>query len=344
MLGRSHTGQGAVRSMEPIVRVENLTKRFRTGGGMFSRQAGVVQAVERITLAIHEGETLGLVGESGCGKTTLGRTILRLYEPTSGKVFFRGIDLTGQKGADLRCTRRHMQMVFQDPFGSLNPRLNVGSIIAEPLMAHGIGDRRTRIQKAQDLLEQVGLDPRFIQRYPHEFSGGQRQRIGIARAIALEPEFLVLDEPISSLDVSIQAQVVNLLEELQERLGLTYLFIAHDLSMTRHMSDRVAVMYLGQLVELANRNELFAHPLHPYTRALLSAVPVPDPRRERARKRIILEGEVPSAANPPEGCRFHPRCSIADAACHRDEPVWHEIAEGRWISCFHPCPGRTPPG
>jgi oligopeptide transport system ATP-binding protein len=317
-----------------LLRVENLTKHFPiTRGILMQRQVGAVQAVDNVNFDIREGETLGLVGESGCGKSTTGRVILQLYRPTAGKVYYRERDLTELKGEPLRRARRDMQMVFQDPYASLNPRMTVGNIIAEPLEVHGIGNGRERRARVQDLLRLVGLSPHFVNRYPHEFSGGQRQRIGVARALALQPEFMVLDEPISALDVSIQAQVVNLFEELQESFGLTYLFIAHDLSMVRHISDRTAVMYLGKVVELAPRDELYNHPLHPYTQALLSAVPIPDPVRERKRERIILEGGVPSPANPPRGCRFHTRCPLAIDVCQQDEPVWREAAPDHWVAC-----------
>jgi oligopeptide transport system ATP-binding protein len=317
-----------------LIRVENLTKHFPiTRGIVFQRQVGAVQAVDGISFSIRHGETLGLVGESGCGKSTAGRTILQLHRPTSGKVFYKDMDLTVLKGEELRCTRRYMQMIFQDPYASLNPRMTVGSILAEPLEVHNVVPHDERRERVRELLRLVGLMPYFVNRYPHEFSGGQRQRIGIARALALEPEFIICDEPISALDVSIQAQVVNLLEELQERLGLTYLFIAHDLSMVRHISDRIAVMYLGKLVELVDRDELYGHPLHPYTRALLSAVPVPNPKVERQRERIILEGDVPSPTNPPPGCNFNPRCPLTEKVCRQKEPEWREAAPGHWVAC-----------
>ena len=317
-----------------LIEVDNLTKHFPiTHGLIIQRKIGDVQAVDGVSFTIKEGETLGLVGESGSGKTTVGRTILQLYRPTSGSVYFRGEDLTKLEGKDLRSARRNMQMVFQDPYASLNPRLSVGNIVVEPLEIHGIGDKKSREMRVAQVLELVGLNPVFINRYPHEFSGGQRQRIGLARALVLEPEFLVLDEPISALDVSIQAQVVNLLEELQERLGLTYLFIAHDLSMVRHISDRVAVMYLGKIVELASRDELFNNPLHPYTQALMSAVPIPDPIQEKQRQRTILEGDIPSPVNPPSGCRFHTRCPVRIGICDKEEPEWREVAPQHWVAC-----------
>ena len=318
-----------------LLRVEHLTKHFPiTRGIIIQKQVGAIQAVDDISFEIHEGETLGLVGESGCGKSTTGRTIIQLYRPTSGKVYYEGKDLTTIKGEELRQLRRFMQIIFQDPYASLNPRMTVGDIVGEPLEVHGIQkNRKRRRERVQELLRLVGLNPYFINRYPHEFSGGQRQRIGVARALALNPEFIVCDEPISALDVSIQAQVVNLLEELQDKLGLTYLFIAHDLSMVRHISDRTAVMYLGKIVELADREELYNHPLHPYTQALLSAVPVPDPIAERKRQRIILKGDVPSPADPPSGCRFHPRCPLAQEICSEAQPEWREAAPRHWVAC-----------
>ena len=318
-----------------LVRVENLVKHFPiTRGVLVQRQVGAVKAVDGISFDIHKGETLGLVGESGCGKSTTGRTIIQLYRATSGKVYLEDKELTNLKGEGLRQIRRNMQIIFQDPYASLNPRMSVGDIVGEPLEVHGImKNRKERRERVQELLSLVGLNPYFINRYPHEFSGGQRQRIGVARALALQPRFIVCDEPISALDVSIQAQVVNLLEELQDKFDLTYLFIAHDLSMVRHISDRTAVMYLGKVVELTTRNELYQNPLHPYTKALLSAVPIPDPIAERQRQRIILTGDVPSPVNPPSGCHFHPRCSYAQDICKTTDPVWREAAPDHWVAC-----------
>jgi oligopeptide transport system ATP-binding protein len=302
-------------------------------GVLFQRRVGWVRAVDDVTFQIAQGETLGLVGESGCGKSTTGRAILQLYRPTAGEVFLDGQDLTRLGGGELRRTRRKMQMIFQDPYASLNPRMTVGSIIAEPLEIHGLARGKGKQERVQELLRLVGLNPYFANRYPHEFSGGQRQRIGIARALAVEPRFIICDEPISALDVSIQAQIINLLEELQSELGLTYLFIAHDLSVVRHISDRVAVMYVGKLVELTDRNELYERPLHPYTRALLSAVPVPDPRVEHRRQRMILTGDPPSPVDPPAACRFHPRCPFAQDICKEQEPPLAEVRPGHFVSC-----------
>jgi oligopeptide transport system ATP-binding protein len=318
-----------------LVRVENLVKHFPiTRGVLVQRQVGAVKAVDGISFDIRKGETLGLVGESGCGKSTTGRTIIQLYRATSGKVYLEDKELTNLKGEGLRQLRRNMQIIFQDPYASLNPRMSVGDIVGEPLEVHGImKNRKERRERVQELLSLVGLNPYFINRYPHEFSGGQRQRIGVARALALQPRFIVCDEPISALDVSIQAQVVNLLEDLQDKFDLTYLFIAHDLSMVRHISDRTAVMYLGKVVELTTRNELYQNPLHPYTKALLSAVPIPDPIAEKQRQRIILTGDVPSPVNPPSGCHFHPRCSIAQDICKINDPLWREAAPDHWVAC-----------
>src|SRR5438067_6163578 len=304
-----------------LLQVKNLKMYFPiTQGIILQRQVGWVRAVDDISFTVKRGETLGLVGESGCGKSTTGRAILQLYKPTAGSVEFLGKSLTTLGGGDLRRMRREMQMIFQDPYASLNPRMTVGSIIGEPLEIHNLAKGKAKQERVQELLRLVGLNPYFANRYPHEFSGGQRQRIGIARALAVEPRFIICDEPISALDVSIQAQIINLLEELQSELGLTYLFIAHDLSVVRHISDRVAVMYVGKLVELTDRNELYERPLHPYTRGLLSAVPVPDPRVEHRRQRMILSGDPPSPVDPPAACRFHPRCPFAQEICREQEP------------------------
>jgi oligopeptide transport system ATP-binding protein len=316
-----------------LVKLENVKKYFPITRGVFQRHVGDVKAVDDVSFNIYQGETLGLVGESGCGKSTTGRTILQLYRPTAGKIHLEDMDLTTLKGGDLRQIRRRMQMIFQDPYASLNPRMTVGSIVGEPMDIFGTANRKEKKERVEELLQLVGLNPYFASRYPHEFSGGQRQRIGIARALALEPDFIVCDEPIAALDVSIQAQVVNLLEELQERMGLTYLFIAHDLSMVRHISDRVAVMYLGKIVELTDRDSLYMTPLHPYTQALLSAVPIPDPVAEEQRHRIILEGDVPSPANPPKGCNFNTRCPIAADHCFEVEPEFREISSDHWVAC-----------
>jgi oligopeptide transport system ATP-binding protein len=319
---------------EVLVQVRNLKKHFPiTRGIVIQRQVGAIKAVDGISFDVYEGETLGLVGESGCGKSTTGRTILQLYRPTAGDVHFEGTDLVNIKGEELRRMRRRMQMIFQDPYASLNPRMTVGNIIGEPLEVHGIAKGKERRERVQELLRVVGLNPYFVNRYPHEFSGGQRQRIGVARALALNPAFIVCDEPISALDVSIQAQVVNLLEDLQAEFGLTYLFIAHDLSMVRHISTRVAVMYLGKIVELTDRESLYNRPLHPYTKALLSAVPIPDPVVEEKRQRIILEGDVPSPANPPKGCNFNTRCPVAIDRCFDEDPEFREVASGHWCAC-----------
>ncbi len=322
----------------PLIQVRNLRKHFVIRQGALRRQVGAVKAVDGVSFDIMRGETLGLVGESGCGKSTTGRTILQLLTPTDGQIIFDGRDLTEMSKSDVRRIRRDMQMIFQDPYASLNPRMMVGSIIDEPLEIHGIGNKKERQERVQELLQMVGMNPYFIRRFPHEFSGGQRQRIGIARALATEPSFIVADEPISALDVSIQAQVVNLLDDLKHELGLTYLFIAHDLAMVRYISDRVAVMYLGQIVELSTRNEVFDHPLHPYTQALLSAIPVPDPKKEAKRERVILKGEVPNPANPPPACRFHPRCPYATDICRQEDPAFRDLgaaAAPHLVACHH---------
>lgn len=320
---------------ESLVLVENLKKYFPVASGLvFQRRKGSVKAVDGISFSIAKGETLGLVGESGCGKTTAGRTILNLYKPTAGKIIVDGQTLDASSKPDMKEFRRKTAMIFQDPYASLNPRWTVSAIVSEPMRVHKLyNSEKERTERVNHLLSLVGLSARLINRFPHEFSGGQRQRIGVARALASNPLFIVCDEPISALDVSIQAQVVNLLEDLQDQFGLTYLFIAHDLSMVRHICDRVAVMYLGIIVELGERNEVYENPLHPYSQALLSAVPIPDPKRDRERHRVILKGEIPSPINPPSGCRFHPRCSIALDECKTIIPEWREAASGHWIAC-----------
>ncbi|MGD0006493.1 MAG: oligopeptide/dipeptide ABC transporter ATP-binding protein [Anaerolineaceae bacterium] len=321
-------------SDDVLLHVEKLVKYFPIMRGIiFQKQVGFVHAVDNISFDIHRGETLGLVGESGCGKSTTGRAILQLQKPTSGQVIFEGVDLVTLKPRELRKMRRKMQMIFQDPYASLNPRMTIGEIIGEPLRLHGLANRKESDEQVVVLLMLVGLNPAYANRFPHEFSGGQRQRIGVARSLSLNPSLIVCDEPISALDVSIQAQVVNLLEELQQKFNLAYLFIAHDLSMVRHISTRVAVMYLGWIVELAPRDELFSHPLHPYTQALLSAVPIPDPEAEENRKRIILEGDVPSPVNPPSGCRFRTRCPVAKKDCQEQVPEYREITSGHFVAC-----------
>jgi len=322
-------------SDELILEVRDLVKHFAVGGGLFGGPPGLVKAVDGISFAIRRGETLGLVGESGCGKTTTGRCILQLERPTSGQIIFEGVDLTKLGQVELRAVRRRVQVIFQDPYSSLNPRMTVGQIIAEPLGVHGIvPERRAREVRMQSLLERCGLLPAMALRYPHELSGGQRQRVGIARALAMEPSLIVCDEPVSALDVSIQAQIINLLEELQADFGLTYLFVAHDLSVVRHISDRVAVMYLGKIVEITDRKSLYDNPLHPYTQALLSAVPIPDPAVEAGRERTVLGGEVPSPLNPPAGCVFHPRCPIAIDDCRRGVPELREIHPEHRVACI----------
>ena len=319
---------------EVLLSVENLVMHFPIYRGIISRQVGAVHAVDGVSFDIREGETLGLVGESGCGKSTTGRTILQLYKPTSGHVYYRGQDLVSLKPNAMRLMRREMQMIFQDPYASLNPRMTLRDIVGEPLMAFEEASGKEIDRRVAELLELVKLDPDFAGRYPHEFSGGQRQRIGVARALALNPSFIVCDEPISALDVSIQAQVVNLLEDLQKEFHLTYLFIAHDLSMVRHISDRVAVMYLGVIVELANRNDLYTDALHPYTQALLSAIPVPDPVYSETHQRTVLEGDVPSPVNPPSGCRFRTRCPIADENCALQQPEFRKVKPDHFVACL----------
>jgi oligopeptide transport system ATP-binding protein len=329
-----------LRNGDVLLQVEDLAVHFPvTQGVVFKKTVAVVRAVDGLDFTITKGETLGLVGESGCGKSTTGRAILQLIQPTRGKVLMGGTDLCGLKGNSLRQMRRHMHMIFQDPYASLNPRMTVGKIIEEPLTVHGIGTPRDRMERVRQLLLEVGLNPAFASRYPHEFSGGQRQRVGIARSLAVNPDFIVADEPVSALDVSIQAQVINLLEDLQVRHELTYLFISHDLSVVRHISNRVAVMYLGKIVELADRRELYHHPLHPYTQALLSAVPIPDPRVEVGRERVILKGDVPNPQAPPSGCRFHTRCPIAVEVCSQVEPEFIEQGSKHWVAC-HLASGR----
>jgi oligopeptide transport system ATP-binding protein len=316
-----------------LVEVENLVKYFPVTAGVFSRRVAEVKAVDGVSFGIRRGETLGLVGESGCGKTTTGQCILQLHEVTSGRILFEGRDLVQARGEALRRMRRHMQLIFQDPFASLDPRMTAAEIIGEPLIVHGLADGRTWREQVNELLRMVELEPYMARRYPHEFSGGQRQRIGIARALAVRPAFIVCDEPVSALDVSIQAQIVRLLVRLRGELGLTYLFIAHDLSVVRNISDRVAVMYLGRIVEITTSDELYDNPLHPYTISLLSAVPIPDPAVDRRRRRIILTGDVPSPINPPAGCPFHPRCYQAIDRCRTEVPSLRDLGGGHWAAC-----------
>ncbi len=319
----------------PLLEVRNLVKHFHVGGGLFGGASGVVRAVDGVSFSLRRGETLGLVGESGCGKTTTGRCILQLERPTSGEIIFEGRDLATLTEGELRPARRRMQVIFQDPYSSLNPRMTVGQILAEPLAVHRIvPERAKREARVRELLGHVGLLPQHAHRYPHQLSGGQRQRVGIARALTMEPGLIVCDEPVSALDVSIQAQIINLLEDLQREFGLTYLFVAHDLSVVRHISDRVAVMYLGRIVELADRQALYEDPLHPYTRALLSAVPIPDPELEARREHLVLRGEVPSPLKPPTGCVFHPRCPIAVDRCRTEVPPLREVKPGHWAACL----------
>jgi len=323
-------------SEKELLRIKDLRMYFPIRSGLiFQRHVGDIKAVDGVTLGIKRGETLGLVGESGCGKTTLGRAIIQLYRPTAGHVYYHeGQDLTRLKGDKLRKMRLKMQMIFQDPYASLNPRMTVGRIVGEAMKVHGIVQKEEVADRTAELLQMVGLHPYFAMRYSHEFSGGQRQRIGIARALSVNPEFIVCDEPVSSLDVSIQAQIINLLEKLQVELGLTYLFIAHDLAVVRHISDRIAVMYLGKIVELSPGSELYEQPLHPYTQALLSAVPVPDPLLEKRRQRIILKGNVPDPANPPQGCHFSTRCQFATEQCRHKEPSLIQVSQDHWVACW----------
>lgn len=317
---------------ENLVQVEHLVKYFPVRAGLMQKIVAQVQAVDDVSFAVRQGETLGMVGESGCGKTTIGRTMLRLVEPTSGEVHFDGQNIFGLKGAALKAMRRNMQIIFQDPYASLDPRMPIGESVMEGLNIHGIGTRQERFEIMLDTLRKVGLEEYHARRYPHEFSGGQRQRIGIARALALRPKFIVCDEPVSALDVSIQSQVLNILKDLQNEFGLTYLFIAHNLSVVEHISDRVAVMYLGKMVELTGREELFRNPLHPYTKALMSAIPVPDPGLKR--ERTILKGDVPSPLHPPQGCRFHPRCPVAKEICSQQEPAFRQVNPEHWVACW----------
>jgi len=316
----------------PLIDARNIVKHYPILGGVWMKQIASVKAVDGVSLTIGAGETVGLVGESGCGKTTFGRVILRLEEPTAGEIFFQGKSILGHSRNEMQALRREMQIIFQDPFSSLNPRKTVGQIIGEPLLVHGVGSRQERDRRVLELMEVVGLRKEHMRRYPHQFSGGQRQRIGVARALALNPKLVVCDEAVSALDVSIQAQVINLLKDLQQEFGLTYLFISHDLGVVEHVSDRVAVMYLGKIVEIAPSKDLYLEPLHPYTQALLSAVPIPDPSLQRP-GRIILKGDVPSPIDPPPGCRFHPRCHYAEGLCSEKDPPLSEIRERHWAAC-----------
>ena len=325
--------------MKKLIEVENLTKHFPVLGGVFSRPVGWVKAVDGISFHIFEGETFGLVGESGSGKTTAGKTILRLFDPTKGKIVFDGKDITKLPENQLRPIRREMQIIFQDPYGSLNPRMPIGEIIKEPLLVHNIGSPKEQEERVVEIMKLVGLRPEYLRRYPHEFSGGQRQRIGIARAIVLNPKFIVADEPVSALDASIQAQVLNLLLELQQKLALTYLLVAHNLAVVRHVSDRIGVMYLGKLLEVAETKELFSTPLHPYTQALLSAIPVPDP--EIKKERILLQGDIPSPINPPSGCRFRTRCRYAKDICAEKEPPLVDVGSAHYVACHFVKEGKV---
>jgi peptide/nickel transport system ATP-binding protein len=320
----------------PLLEIRHVKKYFPIRQGVLQREVARVHAVDDVSFAVREGETLGLVGESGCGKSTLGRTIVRLLEPTDGEIIFEGEPIQGLRARRLRPLRREMQMVFQDPYASLNPRKRVGTIVGDPMRIHRLGSRSEQKRRVEELLETVGLSPEHYNRFPHEFSGGQRQRIGIARALALRPKLIIADEPVSALDVSIQSQMLNLLDDLQNDFQLTYVFIAHDLGVVRHVSDRIAVMYLGKLVELSPAEELYSKPIMPYTEALLSAVPIPDPDLAKKRERIVLEGDVPSPINPPSGCRFHPRCRYATEVCHEVEPPLVDYGNGHLAACHHP--------
>ena len=334
-----NTQNAAAKDM-PLLKVEHLTKEFPTASGMLASKLSksVVSAVNDVSFEIRAGETFGLVGESGCGKSTTGRSIMRLDRPTSGKVYFEGKDMSKMNKAELKAVRREMQFIFQDPYASLNPRMTIGEIVSEPMVIHGIGTKEERMERVRELLDIVGLNPEHINRYPHEFSGGQRQRVGIARSFILRPKLIICDEPVSALDVSIQAQVLNLLKDLQDQYGTAYLFIAHDLSVVQHISDRVAVMYLGKMVELSDWKTLYAQPEHPYTQSLLSAVPIPDPDVQKTRKRIILAGDPPSPINPPSGCRFHTRCPIAKEICSKEAPEFKEVASGHYCACHFAVP------
>jgi len=326
-------GKGMNTNTQPLIRAVNLVKYFPVRLGAYGEKKAIVHAVDKVSFEIHQGETLGLVGESGCGKSTAGYSLLQLHRPTSGKCYYREIDLTALSEKELRPYRQKIQIIFQDPYSTLNPRMTIGAALAEPILAHKLAAKETVMTRVITLLNDVGLTEKTVNRYPHEFSGGQRQRICIARSLACEPEFIVCDEPISALDVSIQAQIINLMQDLQEKYSLTYLFIAHDLSVVKHICNRDGVMYLGRMAEMGEKEQIFAEPKHPYTRALLSAVPVPNPHIEKTRKRQVLGGDVPSAIEPPGGCHFHPRCPIADEKCKAVVPEWRQMGDGRWVAC-----------